>query len=126
LHRPRVIDGGLDFGAVADDRAVLDQPVDIPTSHCCDLGGIELMERPSECIPLAEHDRPAEADLEDAQRQRLEHRRLVVRASAPYVVVIAAKRGISGPGPWTPRPSVVPGDHVCAQAKPIALLTLLL
>src|SRR5206468_4464132 len=75
-HRARVVDGGLDLATVTDDRWVLQQPVDIPVGHRRDLRDVEAVKGPPKCIPLAEHDRPAEPDLEHTQGKRLEHRRL--------------------------------------------------
>jgi len=55
---------------------------------------------------FAEHDRPAQPDFEDTQRQCLEHRGLLGRPRAPDVVVVAAERGVAGTGPGTPWPAV--------------------
>jgi hypothetical protein len=52
------------LGPVADDGGVLHQPVDVLMAHRGDLGDVEA----PKCIPergaLAEHDRPAQPDLE--------------------------------------------------------------
>ena len=82
-HRAGLVDGGLDLAAVADDRGVLDQPVHVPLGHCCHLGDVEASECLPEGVPLPEHDRPAQPDLEHAQSERLEHRGLVVDAVLP-------------------------------------------
>src|SRR6185437_8801416 len=49
---------------VADDRGVLDQPVHVPLGHRGDLGDVEAPECLPERVPLPEHDRPAQPDLE--------------------------------------------------------------
>src|SRR5205085_10930555 len=68
-HRPRVVDGRLDLATVTDDRRVLQQPVDISTCHRRNLGDVEAVEGSPETVTLAEHDRPAEPDLEHPERQ---------------------------------------------------------
>ena len=72
-----------------------------------------------ECLPervsLPEHDRPAQPDLEHSQGERLEHRRLVVCAGAPDLVVIAAERGVARAGPGAPWLAVVPDNHVAVH-----------
>src|SRR5690348_16974457 len=47
-------------------------------------------------VPLPEHDRPAQPDLEHAQGERPEHRRLLIGPSAPDLVVIPADGGKIG------------------------------
>ena len=96
-------------------EASCDQPVDVPLGHRRDLGDVEAPECLPERVPLPEHDRPAQPDLEHAQGERLEHRGLVVGAGTPDLVVVAAEGGIAGAGPgaaWLP---VVPDDHVAAH-----------
>jgi hypothetical protein len=118
-HRPRVLDGCRDLGAVADDRGILQQLVDVALRHRRDLLGVEVMEGAPERVALAEHDRPAEPGLEHPQRERLEQRRLVVRARAPDLIVVAAEGGVAGPSPRAARLSVVTDDHVVAHEPPI-------
>jgi hypothetical protein len=45
-----------------------------PAVIAATLANVEAPERLPKRVPLAEHDRPAQADLEHAQRERLEHR----------------------------------------------------
>ena len=74
--------------------------------------------KPWKAIPNAsasEHDRPAEPGLEHAQGERLEQRRLVVGARTPDLVVVAAKRCLTGSGPATTHLAVVTDDHVVAH-----------
>src|SRR5207253_6678909 len=100
-----------DLGAVTDDRSVLYQPIHVSLRHGRDLGDVEAPERLSERVPLPEHDRPAQPDLEHAQGERLEHRGLLVGAGTPDLVVIPGEGRIAGAGPraaWLP---VVPDDH---------------
>lgn len=66
-HRARVGDGGLDLGAVTDDRGVLQRAVDASLRHRRDLRDGEAVEGSPERVPLAEHDRPAEPGLEHTQ-----------------------------------------------------------
>src|SRR6266542_753934 len=83
--------------------------------HRRDLGDVEAPECLPERVPFPEYDRPAQPDLEHAQGERLEHRRLVVGAGTPDLVVVPAEGGIAGAGPgaaWLP---VVPDDHVAAH-----------
>src|SRR5207244_3290179 len=68
-----------------------------------------------ERVPLPEHDRPAQPDLEHAQGERLEHRGLVVGACTPDLVVVAAARGIAGADPGAAGLAVVPDDHIAAH-----------
>src|SRR5690242_733313 len=110
-HRAGVVDGGLDLATVADDRGVLDQPVHVPVRRRRDLGDVEA----PECVPLPEHDRPAQPDLEHSEGERLEHRGLVVGAGTPDFVVVAAEGGIAGAGPGAAWLAVVPDDHVAAH-----------
>src|SRR6266852_5625132 len=76
---------------------------------------IEAPECRPERVPLAEHDRPAQPDLEHAQCERLEHRGLVVGARAPGLVVVADEGGIAGAGPGAAWLSVQPDDHIAAH-----------
>src|SRR6201989_1202719 len=116
-HRASVVDRGLDLAAVADDRRVLDQAIDVRAGHRRDPGRVEPAKRRAETLAPAEHDGPAEADLEHAQRQRLEQPGLVERARAPDLVVVARERGIRRARPgaaWLP---VGPDDHVAAHRE---------
>src|SRR6185295_16789685 len=110
-----VVDSRLDFCPVADDRSVLNQPVDVPCGHRRDLGDVEVPESLPERVPLSEHDRPAQPDLEYAEGERLEHCGLLVGAGTPDLVVVPAESGIAGAGPDAAWPPVVPDDHVAAH-----------
>jgi hypothetical protein len=85
------------------------------SGHGRDLGDVEAPECLPERGPLPEHDRPAEADLEHAEGERLEQRGLVVGAGTPDLVVVSGEGGIAGAGPeaaWLP---VLTDDHVAAH-----------
>ena len=56
---------------------------------------------------LTEHDPPAEADLEHAECQRLEQRRLGVRSLSPDLVVVTDESGRFHPDPGTPGPAIL-------------------
>src|SRR6266542_1282322 len=83
--------------------------------HRRDLGDVEAPECLPERVPFPEYDRPAQPDLEHAQGERLEHRRLVVGAgtpdlrapaksrSAPYVRPCLSLESGSRPGPTQSR-----------------------
>src|SRR4029077_2774898 len=116
-HGAGIVDGRLDLRAVADDRRVAYQPVDVVRRHRGDLADVETPECGPEGVPFPEHDRPAEAGLEHAKCQRFEQRGLVVGASAPDFVVVAADGGISGPGPRAACLLVVPDDDVGAHRR---------
>src|SRR6266849_5788109 len=83
--------------------------------HRGDLGDVEAPECRPERVPLAEHDRPAQPDLEHAQSERLEHRRLVIGAGTPDLIVVTAERGVAGAGPGAAWLAVVSDDHVAAH-----------
>src|SRR4029077_628977 len=100
-HGAGVVDSGLNLAPVAEDRAVLTQPIDVSLSHCRDLSGVEAPECFLKRVPLGEHDRPAQSDLEYAEGERLEYCGLVVGAGTPDLVVIAAEGGIASASPGT-------------------------
>jgi hypothetical protein len=67
--------------------------------HRRDLGDIKVAECRPEGVPLPEDDRPAQPDLEHAEGERLENRRLVIGPGTPYLVVVTAESGICCAGP---------------------------
>src|SRR4029077_2859411 len=114
-HRAGVVDSRVDLATVTDDRRVLYQLVHHPWGHGRDPGDVEALECLPERVPLPEHDRPAQTDLEHAQGKRLEQRRLLVGAGTPDLVVVPAEGGIGGGGPGATWHSVVPDNHVAAH-----------
>jgi hypothetical protein len=78
----------------------------------------------TERVPLPEHDRPAQPDLEHAHGERLEHGGLVVGAGTLHLVVVADGGGIAVADPGAARLPVVPDDHVAAHPAPAVPLRL--
>ena len=74
---------------------VVHQAIHVTVGHEGDLRDVELPECLPECLPLSEHDRPAQPDLEDAEGECLEQGGFFVGAGAPDLVVVATQPGIA-------------------------------
>ena len=96
--RTRVRESGFDLQPVAYDSRIRQQLCDrllVKSSH---LGGIEHGERSPISIPLFENRVPTEAGLGPFENEELEKAVIIVNRHAPFVIVIANREFVAGPG----------------------------
>jgi hypothetical protein len=107
LDRPmRVVDGGPNLAAVANDARVAEQPLDVPLVELCYRIRVEPSERCSEVLTLSENREPRQSRLEAFEAQLLEQPIVRRDAVSPFIVVIRHVVG-SGCSPPTPRHPVL-------------------
>src|ERR1700722_18982165 len=95
----RTVDGALDLGAVAHDADVVHQRVDLLRVIARDLLGLEIVERLSEIVALAQNRDPRQPGLETVENQFFIERAVVIFRHAPFGVVIGhVKRIFTRPG----------------------------
>ena len=97
----RIINGCVDFQAVADDACIGKQPLNIGFVKCGDRIDVETFKCRLKCMLLLQHQRPAQSCLIDFQHQPLKqfivvlNRKTVLRVVIMFVGVvrIVGKRG---------------------------------
>jgi hypothetical protein len=88
-----VVDRRFDLAAVADDRRVGEQPLDVAVAEPSNLVEVEAGERAPECLAFAEDRQPREPGLKAFQTELLEQPAVVRDREAPFGVVIGAVLG---------------------------------
>src|SRR5262249_28359692 len=86
--RARVRDRGFDLAAMADDRRVAEQPLDVAFSERGHTFRLEALERGAERFALAEDRQPAEARLKALEAEPLVQASLVAHRTTPLLVVV--------------------------------------
>ena len=84
----RVRDRRLDLAAMADDRGVRQQPLDVALAERGDTIGLEARECGPEALALAQDRQPGEAGLEALEAEPLVEAALVADRAAPLLVVV--------------------------------------
>ena len=83
-----VVDGGVDFQAVADDAGIGKQALAVLVVKCGDGGDVKAAIGSLKGVLLAQNQRPAQAGLVDFQHQPLEKFLVVGHGKAVNVVVV--------------------------------------
>ena len=93
-----VPDRRLDLAAMADDRRVGEQPLDVVLVELGDALDREAGERLPKALALAEDRQPREPGLESLQREELEERVVAPLLATPLLVVVGAiERVVAAP-----------------------------
>ena len=87
-RRAGICDRRLDLAAVAHDRVVEEQALDVVFRELRDHLGIEARERAPEGLALAQDRQPRQAGLEALEAEPLVDAALVAHRPAPLVVVV--------------------------------------
>lgn len=101
----RVVDGGFDLAAVADDSAVFGEPRGVARREAGHALEVETGEGAPEVFALVENRPPAQPALETFQADLLEQAHVVPDGEAPLVVVIGHVGGVGG-APEATEPAV--------------------
>jgi hypothetical protein len=83
-----VRDRGLDLAAMADDSRVAEQALHVALAEAGDALGVEVRERRSEVVALAQDRQPGQAGLEALEAEPFEQPALVAHGTSPFVVVV--------------------------------------
>jgi hypothetical protein len=95
-RRARVRDRRLDLPAVADDRRVREQPLDVALSEPGDAIRVEALEGGAKRLALAQDRQPGEPRLEAFEAEPLVQPALVANRSAPLLVVVGVVGRVGG------------------------------
>ena len=113
--RARVVDRGLDLPAVADDRRVAEQALDVARAELGDRGGVEARERAAERLALAQDRHPREPGLEALETELLEQPAVVDDGQAPLAVVVGAVVRVGAPAPPAAGDAVLVPDEAFGE-----------
>ena len=113
---PRVVDRRLDLPAVAHDRRVTEEPLDVALAEPGDPPEVEACERAPEGLALAQDRQPREARLEALERELLEQPDVVADRQPPLVVVVGAIGEVVAPAPPAPDDAVLVPDKAVRRA----------
>jgi len=92
----RILDGGIDLEAIADDADVAQQPCALAAAVGGDPVGVEAVVGGAEGVALLQDGQPRESCLVDLEHQALEERRVVVQGEAVLAIVVGAVEGVAG------------------------------
>jgi len=95
-RRPGVRDRRLDLAAVADDRGVGQETLDVALAESGDPVGLEALEGGAEALTLAQDRQPGEAGLEAFEAEPLVEAALVAYRPAPLLVVVGVVPLVGG------------------------------
>src|SRR5207237_9523979 len=91
----RVLDCGVDFQPVANDRRVAEQTLPLPIAVACDALDCEVVVRRAEAVAFAQDRLPRQAGLIDLEHEPLEQTIVVVHRKAVLLVVIRRVNGVA-------------------------------
>src|SRR6185437_1936384 len=96
LEPARIVDGGVDLEAVADDAGIGEEPFAVTLVEGGDLVDVEAGEGLGESLALPEDGEPGEPGLVDLQDQPLEQHAVVARGKPVLAGVIGPVQGVTG------------------------------
>jgi hypothetical protein len=114
LEAARVLDGGVDLQAVADDAGVGQQPRTLGLAVRRDHVDVEAVPRAPEVLPLLQDREPGQAGLVDLENETLEEAVVVAQRETVLVVVVRPVERVPGrdPAVFTHGPKLADGGHV--------------
>lgn len=89
-----IVNDGVDFGFVADDARVGEQFLNFYLVVAGHHANLEMIERQTEILALAQDGIPAQSSLHPIQGQEFEQHAVVMQRLSPLLVMIAGQQGI--------------------------------